>query len=249
MTIMKALDTLKDIAQAGMIDLLITKDKIKILSDPTKSDFDVETIVTIDNKDYIINTELMTVTDAKNLNNSVTLPKEVNKSIINYVFYPTLQIRNIAYIKGNEMDKLIEILNDTLCIEIIANHHVIRVIDDKISYDVTLLTPVKNHIKKTINLNIKIATIEKLMQDLNDENVRIVLAYITLNNLFVNILRTIDSLNNSNDKNAKNELKALFYLSEKIEKAMKDLTDSYYLDKTGVIYQYELLIKDDLLSY
>lgn len=241
MTIMKALNTLEEIRQAGIMNLLLTKDKVKILSDPTKSEFDVETIVTLDDNDYVVNTKQMTITDINDSTNSITLPKEISNSIKDYVFYPNLQITNLAYMKGNEIDKLIEILNDTLCIDVIANNHVIRVIDDKIYYDVTLLAPVKNHIKKTIKLNIKTETIEKLMQDLNNEDVRIVLAYITLNNLLVNILNDVIT---SND-----ELKALFYLSEKIEKAMKDLTDSYYLDKTGVIYQYELLIKDDLLSY
>lgn len=249
MTIMKVLNTLEEIRQAGIMNLLLTKDKVKILSDPTKSEFDVETIVTLNDNDYVVNTKQMTITDINDSTNSITLPKEISNSIKDYVFYPTLQIRNIAYMKGNEIDKLIEILNDTLCIEIIANHHVIRVIDDKIYYDITLLTPVKNHIKKTIKLNMKTETIEKLMQDLKNEDVRIVLAYITLNNLLVNILNDINNLNSSSDVDSKDELKALSYLSEKIEKAMKDLTDSYYLDTTDVIYQYELLIKDDLLSY
>lgn len=249
MTIIKALNTLEEIRQAGIMNLLLTKDKVKILSNPTKSELDVETIVTLDDNDYVINTKQMTITDINDSTNSITLPKEISNSIKDYIFYPNLQITNLTYMKGNEIDKLIEILNDTLCIDVIANKHVIRVIDDKIYYDVTLLTPVKNHIKKTINLNIKIATIEKLMQDLNDEDVRIVLAYITLHNLSVNILNDINNLNNTDNMDSKEEIKALSYISEKIEKAMKDLTNSYYLDTTGVIYQYELLIKDDLLSY
>lgn len=249
MTINKALDVLKEITQTDMTHLLITKDKIKIISDPTKSEFDIETTVTLEDKDYVINTQSMTMTDIKSPNDVVTLPEDVIKSIKDYVFYPNLHIKNKGYMTGDKTDKIINILNDTLCLDILPNRHVIKAIGNKIFYDITLLTPIKDSMTKTIKLNIKTATIEKLMQDLNEKDIRILLAYITLNNLFVNISNDIDNINDYGDITDKNKLKALYYLSEKIEKAMKDLTDSYYLYKDGVIYQYELLINEDLLNY
>lgn len=137
-----------------------------------------------------------------------------------------------------EIKKLVK---DTLAFEIIPNSRDIKIRGDQINCELLFITPIDN---QTIPVNMRVKTVETLKQHLPDEDVKIIIAYITLNNILVELQ---DRFHDAVSKPILFEeyMKSLNFIYKKAHKALNDIKEKHYDD---TIYRYKLVIKDDLLQ-
>ncbi len=134
-----------------------------------------------------------------------------------------------------------KLVNDTLAFEIIPNSRDIKIRGDQINCELLFITPVDN---QTIPINMRLKTVETLKQKLPDEDVKIILAYIVLNNILVELQdRFSDAV--ENPTLFEDYIKSLSFIYKKAHKALNDIKEKHYDDK---IYKCKFVIKDDLLK-